>query len=160
LIGSCDFTFSLPSTGKLYGEYIWDSTLDESAAREYEAAGPGAKTGYLLGTSVPLGRRYELSLERTVIDDTVYTFPQDGKLAYRVNDSWLGHWSGPDSQTTTLELAADFDDGWQGAVRIAKVEEGRKLSPKQRSLLGNIKLAKTVRKTFKAVGCIQHSRGS
>ncbi len=162
LMGTCDLTLTLPGLGRLYGEYIWDSTLDEDDLDSYEAAQSGPKTGWLLGYYRPFttdNAIYGLRFEHTMIDDTVYTFPLAQSLEYKYKDRWLGHWSGPDSSSTIAEISTTRLDGWEGALRYTMLKKGLNLKPVKTMNVITLELTREIRKNSRIAGYLQYNQG-
>ncbi|MBM7622991.1 capsule assembly Wzi family protein [Sporohalobacter salinus] len=159
LMGSCDFTLTVPDLGKFYGEYIWDSTLEQDDLADYNATNSGAKTGILVGAYFPIktdNALYEIRVEHTDIDDTVYTFPLDSNLEYRYKDRWLGHWAGPDSRSTVVEVSTHRIDEWEGAVRLTNVHSDRDFALGQDIWITTMEVAKNINEDFKVTGYLQY----
>lgn len=126
LIGTADFTITIPEIGEIYGEYIWDSTISNTSKDVYQAVSSGAKDGWLAGLYLPFETKqavYAVRAEYSKIDETVYSFPLNDNLEYKYGESWLGHWAGADSKVGILELSTNRLSGLDVALRYTGVEK-------------------------------------
>jgi len=126
LMGTADFTITIPEIAEIYGEYIWDSTISSTSIDIYQAESSGAKQGWLGGLYLPFETEkalYAIRAEYSKIDETVYSFPLNNNLEYKYGESWLGHWAGADSKVGILELSTNRFNDLDIALRYIDIEK-------------------------------------
>jgi len=162
LMGTVDFNLTLKPLGEFYGEFIWDSTVDEESKDDYGTDQAGAKTGWLAGYYRPFKTEkalYSIKAEYAEIDDTTYTFPYNQNLIYKYGESWLGHWAGSDSKSVVLQLNADYDQGWKTQLTYTGVKKDVELKPEKELDIYTLRVIKNINKKHKITAYLQRADG-